>query len=223
MSHETSFSARIGDDHWSLSIAVHPTAEPISIAETKRHLRITSGDDDENIDELIQRARRHVEELTERTIPVTQYVLRLDRFPGTEGGRRRSAIDSDIRDDAIPLLKPPIVSIDSVDYTDADGNPQTMPAADYETDIWDEPGAIVPAIGVDWPDTVGGINDVSVTYTAGYDGVAHVLPPSLKHAMLMLVAHWHEHREAAIEARPPQGFEFAFDSLISQARVGAFA
>ena len=51
--------------------------------------------------------------------------------------------------------------------------------------------------GLNWPTTRGHIDDVIVTFTAGYGDAAWHIPEPLRHSILLLVAHWFERRVAA--------------------------
>lgn len=214
---------RIGDHNFAVTIKTLPTAEPVSLAEVKDHLRITRNDQDDFLTNLISRARQHLEQLLNRTIPVTTYEMRLDRFPGTHGLHDWRDPTTDIRRrDAIIPLFPPLLSA-TISYRDVDDVPTVLAASEFTVDIFSEPGAIVPEFAKDWPTTRGHINDITVTYTAGYDETTHFLSQSITHSLLMLISHWHEHREAAIEAPVPRAMAFAMDSLVSQNRVRQFA
>ena len=65
-----------------------------------------------------------------------------------------------------------------------------------------------------------GVNPISVTYTAGYTN----LPASLRQAMLMLIAHWYNNREAVqIGSRINEvAADHAFENLIKHYRVWWF-
>jgi uncharacterized phiE125 gp8 family phage protein len=91
--------------------------------------------------------------------------------------------------------------VDSVEYVDRDGATQTWTA--YQTDLNVAPAILLPAADGTW----SGVQSdnptaVTITFTAGYapddsqsptDPAGNV-PQGLKHAIMLLVGHWFEHR-----------------------------
>ena len=65
-------------------------------------------------------------------------------------------------------------------------------------DIYQEPGRIILKSGVPWPSAeLRIVNGVEVQVVVGYGDDANV-PYNLKQAMLLLIGHWYESREAVI-------------------------
>jgi uncharacterized phiE125 gp8 family phage protein len=95
----------------------------------------------------------------------------------------------------ILVPRPPLISVSSITYVDGNGTTQTLSAAAYKVDTDSEPGRITPAYGYCWPTTRAEINAIAITYVAGYATRAAV-PASIKQAMLLLIGHWYENREA---------------------------
>ena len=85
----------------------------------------------------------------------------------------------------------------SIKYLDSAGVQQTLAATEYTLDELSEPGWIVPAYNVTWPDTYATINAVEVVYVAGYANAAAV-PQSIKQWILLHVGHLYENREATM-------------------------
>lgn len=169
----------------SLTVSTAPTWEPIGLDEAKHFARVDLPDDDALISGLIQAARIKAETCTGLTIPATTYAWRLERF-----------------ECELILPKPPVSSVSSITYLDADGTSQTLSASLYQTDVYSQPARIKPAYGQTWPTTRYGVyNAVTVTYVAGYASRAAV-PDSLKLAMLELVSHWYQHRDAEQDVPP---------------------
>lgn len=161
--------------------SVGPTSEPVTLAEAKLHLRIDHSEEDSYVSGLITTARLLAEKITRRQLMTATWVARGDGFP-TLG-------------EPIYLQNPPLQSVTSVAYTDANGAAQTWPAAEYSVDIYDVRGSIRPAYGYSYPATYSSINVVTVTYVAGYSSAANV-PPPIKQAMLLMVGWWYEQRES---------------------------
>lgn len=171
-----------------------PAEEPITLAEAKLHLRETGTDQDALITRLIRVARGHVESATNRALMLQTWDLYLDEF------------ECDGFEQELTIYQPPFQSVTHIKYTDDQGVLQTMDAADYQVDNKTEPARIVPAYGEVWPSTQKILNAVNVRFIAGYDTAADV-PDEIKQAMLLLVGHLFENREAiivgTIVAEPP--------------------
>lgn len=190
---------------WSLSISVEPSAEPISLAEAKDHLRITDSNEDSLIAVYITAARLYAEAYTKRQLVTATWLLKLDRFPTHE-----------IR---VPL--PPLSSVTSVAYVDENGSPQTWGSSLYQTDLKSEPGRIKPIEGGTFPSTQSDTYaTVTVTFVAGY-GDDDAVPQRFKHAIKLMVSHWFEFREPVIDGRAMK-VPMSVDALLNQDRMWRF-
>lgn len=161
-----------------------PTAEPVSLAEAKLHLRVDDNADDALIAALITAARQHAEHDTRRPLVTQTWKLALDAFP----------------DDVVTLDHAPVSAVVSVVYTDPDGASQTLGAGAYELDAITEPCRLVPAYGSSWPATRSQINAVAITYTCGY-GAPEAVPESIKRWMLLRIGALYENREEVLTGR----------------------
>src|SRR6185369_1494353 len=169
---------------YGLSQTVAPTAEPVSRAEAKAHVRQDSTADDDQLDGLIKAARHYCERWTGRAFVTSTWALTLDCLPC--GG------------DALRLPKSPAIAVSSITYTDTAGATQTLSSTLYQVDVTTEPARIIPAYGQVWPTTRSQLGAVTVTFTAGY-GAASAVPQPIKQAMLLLIGSWYENREAVIK------------------------
>lgn len=191
---------------FGLSLVTAPTAEPLSLSEAKRHLRVAEaiGADDEYIDALIVAARLYVEEYTSRQLCTATWDLVLDEFP-CEG-------------DVILIPKAPLVSVTSITYLAATtGTLTTWTGSYYRVQNTTAPGRIGLAYGQTWPLTYGVIGQVTVRFVAGY-GAASAVPKTLKQAMLLLIGHWYTNREEV--GKVGGKVEVAAHALMSQHRYG---
>lgn len=169
-----------------------PAAEPITLAEALYHIKddADAGANDAYVSTLISAARRTCEDRIERTLISTPWRLTMDAFP-----------------DAIVLRQPPIIAVQSIEYTDADGATQTLDPADYTVDTVSEPGYIVPAYGKAWPATRDEVNAVRVNYTAGYGATAASVPDPLIRWMLLVISDMNTNRNASSD-RPTVNHDF---------------
>ncbi len=114
----------------------------------------------------------------------------------------------------IPLY--PVKSVDSIKYVDESGTEQTLTASTYTVDTVSNPARITVAYNQTWPVTRSREpNAVKVEFTGGYDTV----PPVLKQAIIMLVAHWYENREAVNVGNSVTEMPMAVESILSRYRV----
>jgi uncharacterized phiE125 gp8 family phage protein len=95
---------------------------------------------------------------------------------------------------------PPLISVSSINYVDANGvTPTLWAATKYIVDAPEgdhaQRGRITLAYGETWPVTRDIANAVTVQFIAGY-GAAAAVPQGIKQAMLLMIGHWYEHRES---------------------------
>jgi uncharacterized phiE125 gp8 family phage protein len=185
----------------TLRLITAPGSEPISLAEAKTHLRVTHSLEDALITSLITAAREMCEQKIGRSLIQTTWEVVLDCFP-----------------DEIRLDMPPILAVASLKYIDANGTLQTWGAGNYYVDKDREPGWVLPAFGVSWPDTREQANAVRVQYTAGYGVDATTVPVALKSWILVTIGTLYENRESLITGTIVHKPTF-FDSLLDAYRV----
>jgi uncharacterized phiE125 gp8 family phage protein len=159
-------------------IYVIPFREPVSLEDAKAQCGII---DDDSQDMLlagyISAARAHIEKMTGKLLVKREVTQTFDCF-GLALDLWHGPIDEE-------------AGI-AVSYTDADGNAQ-----DYEDAVLQASRCrLFPARDGWWP-PLGRHGTVTVTYTAGYEDPA-VDAPELQQAVLMLVAHWFQNREATV-------------------------
>lgn len=155
---------------------VAPDVEPVSLAIAKSHLRVTWGNDDDYVRELLAGARDAAERESGRQFVTATWVLTLDDFPRCG--------EADGWSSEIRLPVGPAVAVDSIVYRDADGATQTLDADDYA--VGAKTGRVSPVAS--WPTTdADQLENVTVTYRAGYGGAAQV-PPAARAAILLILA-----------------------------------
>ena len=131
---------------------IAPTAEPLSLAEAKQHLRLEGyADEDTAVAGHIAAATADVETFTTRQIVTATWALTLDYFPYE-----------------IELPHPPLQSVSSITYVDMDGDTQTVDSDDYTVIKTGLVGRVVEAYEASWPSTRDVPDAVTVTYVAGY-------------------------------------------------------
>lgn len=158
---------------------VQPLIEPITLQEAKDHLNFDGSLDDALIEFIIKTAREMVENLTGRALITRTLELTTDCFS-----------------DVMELPKPMLQSVPNVTYIDTNGAAQTLSTSVYDVDVKSTPGAVRLAYGQSWPSIRSVYNAVTITYTAGYGDNAQDVPSPLRSAMLLIIGHLYENREA---------------------------
>jgi len=184
----------------ALTLVTAPTAEPITTADAKAHLRVDISDDDDLIDALVVAARRQVELETWRALITQTWKVTLDAFPAG---------------DTLRLPRPPLQSVTHIKYTPKGGSLTTFDSDSYIVDTDSEPGRIVLYSGESWPgDTLQIVNGVEIQFVAGYGDSANDVPQELIQAMLLMIGHWYEHREEVVLGSVARSIPLGVEALL---------
>ena len=169
--------------YWLKEI-VAPTVEPISMATARLHLRLdTSGSppshpDDSLVSSLITAVRQNAEDHTGLKIAPGTYESKADSFEDFEVG----------------LQTWPVTAVSSVSYVDLDGNAQTLASSEYTLDTFTRPARLKATT------TFPAAKEVTIRFTAGFtDGQSpnpYPMPKPLESAMLLMIGHLYDNREA---------------------------
>lgn len=174
--------------------------EPLTLAEEKEHLRVTSSDEDSYISSLIYMATEFVQNMTARKLITTTYELSFEELP---------------EDMIVTLPKGLVQSITSVKYTDVNAAEQTF--SDYYA-LGNDPCKVVflsaPATKTDTADVI------KIRWVSGY-GAAEDVPEVLKVAMKLLVGQFYRNREATASSNI-MALPIGLDRLIEQYRIMEF-
>ncbi|MEQ1901865.1 MAG: head-tail connector protein [Devosia sp.] len=179
-----------------------PAETVLSVDEVKAHLRLDDTDQDSLLAILIAAATAH-----------------LDGWSGILG---RCLIEQTWRqnfDEFAQCLRLPLLAlaISSVKVQASDGTIATVAASNY-TLQQDEVGSFVRfKDDYDYPSDLYQTKAIAVEFTAGY-GAAAAVPANAKMAMLLLVAHWFENREAVNIGNITSTLPFAVDALLAPLR-----
>ena len=180
-----------------------PAALPLSLAEAKAHLRITHSSEDDLIDGLIAAAVAYVDGtgLLGRAMITQDWAQWVNQAPGW-----------------VRLEIGPFQSLVSVQYYDTDNVLQTATLSDFETRLAGDFVICKPKEDFEWPNAETRQDAIKITYRAGFGDAAGDVPQTVRHAMLLMIAHWYENREASSEksmAKLPMGV----DALLGVERV----
>lgn len=196
------------------ALAIEETGtEPVVASDAKLQASIGFADDDDLITSFCKTARAIVEAETNRAIVTQTRTLRMSDFP--DGARQ-----------VFDLPGGNILSLTSIAYVDAAGDPQTMSAADYalENGTARKTARVSLAADASWPAVEAAGLPVTVTYEAGYDpdaSPAVTAPESLLTAIRMVAAYLFGQRESAIEGKGVTENP-VYRQIVAQMRVRRF-
>jgi uncharacterized phiE125 gp8 family phage protein len=170
----------------SLITKIAPQRDAVELDFVKENAKVQFALDDNLLLFKLRAATLAVEHRLGRSLITRTLELHCDAFP-TCGG--------------IELRMPPIVSVTSVEYLQADGITwAVMPATDYRAIL----NGLAPSIdlrsGKAWPTSIEERQSVRVTYISGYGAKPEDVPINIRIWIAMLVASMNEFREADADA-----------------------
>lgn len=150
-----------------------PAVEPVTLEETKLHLRVDGTEEDNLISALIKAARQKAEEYTRRAFITQTWEVALDAVIST-----------------FLLPRPPVQTIETITVDGKTVAPEIYGLAVNLFYTKNPLYAVYP----------GGL---VIRYVSGYGSTAEDIPQAIRQAILMLVAHLYEHRGDVAEEIPP--------------------
>jgi uncharacterized phiE125 gp8 family phage protein len=184
----------------TMLLVTPPAAEPVTLAELKDYLRISSTSEDDLLTTLIATARETVEKLTGTALITQTWRLFLDDWPANG---------------LVRIARYPVAHIGSVTAYDPDGNATVLDANDTFLDASSRPARLYLAAQAT---ALRPLNGLEVDFVAGFGDSGADVPDGLRHAIRVLVAHWYEFRGAVAAQDQPVSFPPAFDRLIASWR-----
>ncbi|MDX0413916.1 hypothetical protein GOC69_24220 [Sinorhizobium medicae] len=180
---------------------VAPAGPAVTVAEAKRHLRVFHDDDDADIAAMVAAAEAFIEGPNGIGIALLSQTWRLslDYFPC---------------EIVVPLG--PVTGVTSVTYRDEAGVEQSVTGLRYDLD--QQPLRIWSARDTSWPSVACEPGVVKVTFVCGHQ----TLPQDLRWALLLLVGHFHENREAVADGGLSE-LPLGVASILERYRVGRVA
>jgi uncharacterized phiE125 gp8 family phage protein len=175
-----------------------PAAEPLTIDEVKAHLRVDGTNEDALIASLLLTSRLHIETALGLALMTQQWRLVLDAWPA-------NAI--------VKLPVAPVQSITEVRVVNSDGAMTTMPVSDYSLEATGRPARVVSG-DKSWPLPGRKTGGIQIDFTAGFGNTADAVPSPIRQALLLLIAHWYEHRDPIEIGAPATAVPHAVSHLL---------
>lgn len=184
---------------WKVTTA--PVNEPWTLSDVKNYLKVDTSADDTLITTLISAARQAAESYLNMALITQTITEKLDR----------------LNSPTLYLSVSPVISVSNFQYADSQNTTQTFASTNYVVDTFSKPARLSLAYGKTWPTLYGNINDVTITYTAGFGTEASGVPTQIRQAMLMMIADSYDNREDYVKKMPT-----ASQYLLNQYRVQYF-
>ncbi len=156
------------------AVTIAPANEPVTLALAKAQCRVEDTNEDDLIGGYVAAARAHVEAYCNTPLVSRTITVKCDSFC-----------------DFATFPLGPMASVSSVAYVDTDGATQTLAGTVYELRNDGLDVSLVLKYDQSWPAIQSG-SRITVTGVAGYAAI----PDDVSHAILLLIAHWYQNREA---------------------------
>jgi len=140
------------------------------------------------ITRLVSQAAELAEAYTNRVFITRTLQLTMDQFPTGRvpwwDGTREGTIRAFAGDGIIVVPKPPLVTVNSIQYYNLANTLTTVDPSTYYVDEFSEPARVILNLGATWPVDTRDRAAVVVTYTAGYGGSAAAVPTAVQAAIM---------------------------------------
>lgn len=174
-------------------------AEPVTLAEAAAQCRMSDdSSQDTFITSLIAPARAYVEKVSTYSLVAGARVFTFSQWGGF-----------------LEIFLRPITSVTSVAYVDEEGDAAAY--TQYLAPLGAYPFRIFPAVNDDFPVIADGTT-ITVTLAAGALSSSSIEYLLAKRAILILIGHWFEYREAAVTGAVTQEVAFAVKEMLDAIR-----
>ena len=174
-----------------------PLGEPLTLAETKAHLRVETSADDALLTALIATVRDYLEGETGLALLTRTFRLYLDGWPVSR---------------VIPIGKGPVQTVEAVTVYDVAGAPVAVDTSGFMLDGQARPARLIlPS----QPEPGLAINGIEIDFSAGFGASGTDVPDILKRAMLLHAALLYEFRGAVPPDSQPAAVPLGYDRLIA--------
>lgn len=182
-------------------VVTPPTIMPVTLDEVHGQTRVDASETDGQLSIWISAGTRFVENYTKRALITRSYVGYMDDWPlrghanhhhhglpGFCSGYARS----------FELPRPPLLDVSAITTYDDDDVATLMDPATYVVDPDAFVGRVVLRRDASWPVIERAANGIKVEWTAGFGPATTDVPDEYRQAILLMVSHFNEHREAVV-------------------------
>lgn len=159
------------------------TSNPLTLTETKTHLKVDTTADDTFITNLIRSATSSAQEYTNRFFIATTIQQVGDKW-----------------EDISNLFKSPVASVTNIKYVNPSGSLQTLSTDVYFVDDVNKPARIGLKPNQSFPEIIDRLNAVQVNYVVG-DESADDVDEGIKQALLLTIGNWYQNRQAVVTGK----------------------
>lgn len=184
----------------TVALITSPALEPLSLSEIKAHLRIDHDHEDVLLTDTLQAARAYTEFASGNKLMTQTWRQYEICFP---------------EDHSVVLRVEPFQTISAVTAFDRDGEPTVLPLQDYRILRGDGETSLQIDQRLN-PELAH--NGLEIDFICGFGDLGMDVPPTLKRAILLLVAHWYEFRGAISPQDQPVSLPPGFDALMAPFR-----
>ena len=158
-----------------------PATTPITLSEVKAQLGVEGPDDDVILTRIINVAVAYTD--AQGALGQAMITQTWAQWMGANPTQ------------SIKLMLGPVQSVSAVKYYDVDGNLQTDSLSKYEVFGTGLTTTVQPKSGETWPVAQDRADAIKIEFVVGYGDAPADVPDTVRHAMLLLVGHWYDHRE----------------------------
>jgi uncharacterized phiE125 gp8 family phage protein len=180
-----------------------PGAEPLSLEEIKSYLRVDGNAEDVLVQSLVLTSRLHIEAALGLALMTQSWKFVLDAWPV---------------DGVVDLPIAPVQQVSDVRVIGKDGTALSLDADGYELDTSSRPPRLYRKSDT-WPTPGRAHAGIEIDITAGFGASADAVPAPIRQALMLLVAHWYEHRDPIEIGTPSTAVPNAVSRLLHPYRV----
>jgi uncharacterized phiE125 gp8 family phage protein len=160
----------------------------ITLDEVRTHCRIDLTYDDDLVAKMLAAAIRHVEQITGWVTTSQMYTKLIKKIP--------------------EIIRLPLWPVTAITAIEIIGATTQNVASDFDIDLTERPAKVIP-LSKSFNVATG--ETLLIAYTAGEADI----PDGMRQAVLMLVAHWYENREAIVVGTISSEVSLGVNQLLS--------
>ena len=185
-----------------------PAAEPITVTDAKKQMRIEHSDDDALIARLINVAIGFVDV---RGAPGKAMIMQT-------WGEWLVPNPS-----AVYLSLGRVQSVTAIKYYDTDNALQTATLSNFHILGRSRRTLVSPKTGYAWPATFHCDDAIKIEYVIGYGDVVTDVPETVRRALIMLVSHYYDNGENELISTISKTLRYGFEDLIGMEWAAYYA